>query len=567
MSTVTPVPKTERIESLAAKQIRYSSVECMSDAFKGQKNVVPWYDLTEHESSTTDGGGTVRTYPFIYAKGLPHDSTTGFPVADAVDKMICSIESGSRDDLTTIVLNDRKLENPHGGLAFSLMGNDSSSVTFPRAPKELDVTSNEKVLEMLEVYQMARLRDVPFSAFRLEANENAEYDNKIKSYMSDLNKAIQTIRDSGGCIALPLNADKEVDKSTFLRGSGQDECVGPYLSQLLSNRDAVTWGGTQTFEMKFKSIEGDYMNTSEIFNNIQKGSKADDPMFSATDSFIVDGRGLGSVVRSDALYQFYLQGALQLMEKKTGFQTFNPMKGGTAGITGGGPDVLASVAHVALGALKVAWTNKYSLGLHLRPEVYAHRIHSARDPSFPDFPKKSELETLFFPSSSFNVMDDFANADGTANYLLPMLYPEGSPMHPSWPAGHAVVAGACCTVLKAMFRCHNIVNGVYVRRLWTDIDSEFTDDEVESGDDDKMSIVGEINKLASNVSLGRDWAGVHYRCDGDCGMALGEVFAISYLVDKTKEYHESQNGEFEGFVLEKFDGTMLRITSQGVSAV
>jgi outer membrane protein assembly factor BamB len=36
-------------------------------------------------------------------------------------------------------------------------------------------------------------------------------------------------------------------------------------------------------------------------------------------------------------------------------------------------------------------------------------------------------------------------------FLLPMAFPEGCPQHPSYGSGHATVAGACITVLKAVF--------------------------------------------------------------------------------------------------------------------
>ena len=36
-------------------------------------------------------------------------------------------------------------------------------------------------------------------------------------------------------------------------------------------------------------------------------------------------------------------------------------------------------------------------------------------------------------------------------YLLPFAFPEGSPTHPSYGAGHATVAGACVTILKSWF--------------------------------------------------------------------------------------------------------------------
>lgn len=45
--------------------------------------------------------------------------------------------------------------------------------------------------------------------------------------------------------------------------------------------------------------------------------------------------------------------------------------------------------------------------------------------------------------------DQVAQKYGT--YFLPMAFPEGSPTHPSYGSGHATVAGACTTILKAFF--------------------------------------------------------------------------------------------------------------------
>ncbi|MEM7163573.1 MAG: hypothetical protein AAF487_14165, partial [Bacteroidota bacterium] len=54
------------------------------------------------------------------------------------------------------------------------------------------------------------------------------------------------------------------------------------------------------------------------------------------------------------------------------------------------------------------------------------------------FGNKPLLEAVF----------DFNKKQG---YFLPMAFPEGSPMHPAYGAGHATVAGACVTILKAFF--------------------------------------------------------------------------------------------------------------------
>src|SRR5207237_10835580 len=49
----------------------------------------------------------------------------------------------------------------------------------------------------------------------------------------------------------------------------------------------------------------------------------------------------------------------------------------------------------------------------------------------------------------------FAKNNGT--YFLPVAFLEGSPTHPSYGSGHATVAGACVTMLKAFFNTDNVV--------------------------------------------------------------------------------------------------------------
>ncbi len=64
-----------------------------------------------------------------------------------------------------------------------------------------------------------------------------------------------------------------------------------------------------------------------------------------------------------------------------------------------------------------------------------------------------------------------------------------------------------------------------------------------------------MNKLAANVALGRDFAGIHWRSDGIEGMKLGEAVAIGILQD----YRNTYNENFSGFSLTKFDGTTVII--------
>ena len=72
---------------------------------------------------------------------------------------------------------------------------------------------------------------------------------------------------------------------------------------------------------------------------------------------------------------------------------------------------------------------------------------------------------------------------------------------------------------------------------------------------DVLTVGGELNKLASNVALGRNTAGVHWRSDGTESMLLGEAVAISILRDGKSCYNEN----FNGFSLTKFDGTTITV--------
>jgi hypothetical protein len=66
---------------------------------------------------------------------------------------------------------------------------------------------------------------------------------------------------------------------------------------------------------------------------------------------------------------------------------------------------------------------------------------------------------------------------------------------------------------------------------------------------------GELNKLASNVAIGRNIAGVHWRSDATESLRLGETIAIAYLRDLREGVHEP----FRGFNLTRFDGTRIVI--------
>jgi hypothetical protein len=133
-----------------------------------------------------------------------------------------------------------------------------------------------------------------------------------------------------------------------------------------------------------------------------------------------------------------------------------------------------------------------------------------------------------------------------------MAFPEGSPAHPSYGAGHATVAGACVTILKALFD-----TDVPVSNFWAPV--EPTDNGLGlvpylGPDAGQMTIEGELNKIASNVATGRNIAGVHWRSDGEESIRLGEAVAIGILCEQKHTYNEDASYTFR-----RFDGSLITI--------
>jgi hypothetical protein len=175
----------------------------------------------------------------------------------------------------------------------------------------------------------------------------------------------------------------------------------------------------------------------------------------------------------------------------------------------------------------------------LRPEALGGLIHQT----------KAGLRAYPLHPALLNSPAADAVFAATETYLLPQAYPEGCPLHPSYPAGHAAIAGACSAILKACFEESLLLPGSVIPNA------------------DGSSLVpllgysptvgDEINKLAFNISMARNWAGIHYRSDALAGLRLGEDVAISVLQDLVRTYTE----DFPGFAFTRFNGTKVRISA------
>ena len=469
----------------------------------------------------------------VFSKGFKHNQFGEVPKQDWMD-LLMSLRSGKANEFADISLNptsQRKLVSPQAAYRYSYMGQDTQSITMPLHP---DLNSNHAAGEMMEVYEMAMHRDVPF----------IDIQNGVGP---TINRATQTLNNYGNDFYGPKD-NGNVTNRTLFRGPNTDELIGPYVSQFLVQ--PYDYGNTEV-NQKVK-VEADVSNTVTTagFLAVQDGEQIGSPNFTGDQKYIYSPRVLASYVHNDPVFQAYCTAGLIAFQNNIPLDDNTPISNTEAGfVTFGLADIVLHVAHVAQLALQTAWHHKWIVNLRLRPEVMAARFH---------FTNSDGLDYGIDPNShgtnTLLAMEQYNQVNfGSQTRLLPLVFPEGSPAHPSYPAGHATIAGACTTVLKAFFKTDLLLTDVGLTPMHSlDGDSLIPYAEADAGN---ITVLGEFNKLASNIATGRNMAGVHYRSDGDLGILLGEELAISYLFDLKQTYNET----FDGWNLTKFDGSNIII--------
>lgn len=483
----------------------------------------------------------------------------------------------------------RAWESAGAGLVFDLQGPDAQSITMPPAPT---VGSDEYAAEVAEVYEMALLRDVPFAEFDTNpaVAESIDRLNNLAWFQDTTLPLTDAARARRRGELTPQNA---------FRGNAFGDTKGPYISQFLcrgtpelgDDRDGVLDGlvayGAMVFDNKVRTAtpNKDYMTTWQWWLDVQNGAdlrgretyeNGRDTSYGCSDPlpkyrFITTPRDLATYVHYDALYQAYLNACLSMLALGVPFDPGIPFQAsdrfdrqqGFAHF--GGPHILSLVTEVATRALKAVRYQKFNVHRRCRPEAIAGRIHqwrhtqaSSLSPVASLCDKISDtLHSVALHNKAQNerylaeLCDPSAEAtreyDADNVYLLPMAFAEGSPMHPSYGAGHATVAGACVTILKAFFDHGHVLPQPYV--------TSRTGTGLESVDHSLvLTVEGELNKLASNISIGRDWAGVHFFTDYYESARLGEKIAIGILEEQKLTY-----GENFSMTVPLFDGGCVRI--------
>lgn len=557
-----------------------------------------------------------------FTKGLPHDERGILLEPRDYEKFVAAIDSGEVSDFRALRLGPgpfdvdgnysvfhnevpvhnwaqsanrdarvevRAWESQGAGLTFDLEGPDAQAVTMPPAPK---LDSAELAAEMAEIYWMALLRDIPFDQFDSVHNVDPNVKSAAESLatfdwfrgefcerLTDAERKRARNHVDNNKNSIPLNK--------LFRGITKGDDVGPYISQfLLVGNTGINAGDNQPrcvstglisygaihIDQKVRIAKPgvDFMMNWNDWLDVQNGAdlRGTEKYESGT-RFITTPRDLATYVHYDALYEAYLNACLFLLGSEAPFDPGIPFRDadwrdkqqGFAQF--GGPHILSLVTEVATRALKAVRYQKFNLHRRLRPEAVGGLMHQRECGS------SKEIKEIFEPVAHIVEAFNKKNCSGPSfsdrikektgkTLLLPMAFPEGSPMHPSYGAGHGTVAGACVTILKAFFDTRwelPFKDKTSCKPVAYLSDSANEGNSLKSVILDRpLTLEGELNKIASNISIGRNWAGVHYFSDYIESIRLGEKIAIGILEEQKLTY-----GENFSMTVPLFDGGAIRI--------
>jgi hypothetical protein len=488
----------------------------IGNAFANYAKAVPCHDNNGDEVLYSS------THFASYSKGMQHDSL-GHVSPSSYGAFLKAVNSDLPSDWDAIPLATgatRKFVNPQGGLGYVNEGGDPGSFYVRPAPA---FSSAEQAGEIVENYWMALARDVNFA------------DYATNSITQQAVSSIGMLSDFRG---------PPVAANTLFRGTSPGCSVGPYISQFLYRPCPI--GATWIDQRLLPPVAGvDFMKNFSTYLAQQNVLAPEAPLtYGPNPVFIRNGRDLSHWVHVDVLFQAYIHAALILLGthaplkpgipyqftelNQEGFGTFGP------------PQISQFSTNSAISALKVAWFQKWKVHRRLRPEVFGARVHNNKTGVY-----------------AYPIHDD-VNLSGVlpvlnatyGSYLLAQAFPEGSPLHPSYNAGHATVAGAATTMLKAFFNEDYVLTG---NLMPNPADGGQT--LIPLSPSATLTVGGELNKLANNIAIGRNIAGVHWRSDATESLKLGEKVAISILRDMKSMLNEP----FGAWSFRSFEGILVTV--------
>ena len=491
----------------------------MLDSVPDTLEIGTFYDLSNFTTITGD-----VLCPFIFASTLPHDNNYRMPYCKDVQALLEFVRCPS--NTTEEAIESAYLQPIYAAADGRNRLTSSNRVTMPT--EFTPVLSEGQMFDMAEIYVLSTLRDTHVDFFHEDNLRASSFCDFLNSFSA---KPFHVTPQNVGLFTPSRFPD---DGHAGLRVSQISLTPfynGPRLQDILSRRiytredDTFPWTRAGTFAAE----EGNPNASIRV-------------PYSQFPSFLGTARALGSAVQSEPVFSHYYDAVLMCISLLNSQQRiFDGVYGIgkiLTSLNGGYDDILTATAEIARVALAESYRAKYIQGMKLRPSQLASRIDLMNTIDKSELGQVAQLVDMFFSNnyvrqqwmSAYNASNPFEE-----NFLLKTQY--ANPTHPSWTHGHATVAGACVTVIKALLRLHND-DGTRIAwplppvRSTRDGSDTVLANEVSQ---DSLTIVGELNKLAYNVAIGRNMAGLHFRTEAEASLNFGESIALAFLKQRACE--------------------------------
>jgi hypothetical protein len=483
LTRATPTSKSTKPKSMPTSTPASDSATIRPDLVYGQR--VRAAANARSEYLTSSGNGDEARYAadgYIgsYSKGLPHDEK-GVVYPESFQSMVRALES--RNPAALDFFASRTLHSLVAdviGMSGELAGGDFTGYFVPPAPT---LASARTAADAIELYWFALARDIPFA--------NYGEDPTVAKACADLSRLTD--------FEAP-RANGAITPQTIFRGPGRS-LTGPYLSQFFW-LDVPVELGEPYHQRRTMPVRRDYLTDRASWLSAQSGpSDVELTPRDGTRRYMQTGRDL-----TDYLWQLGSAVAWR----------------NAAAIIQGLPDearvpdydfddIMGMIAFGVSISGNATLHQKMFVQRRLRPEAFGGLVDRG--------PKGSPLHPDIWTTPALDLVH---NRYGTR--LLPQAYLEGSPTHPSYPAGHGTLAATGVTMLKAA------VNESYV--LPEPVIPSQDGTRLEPYKGPPLTLGSELDKLAENIALGRGMAGVHFRTDNLMGLRIGEAAMLSLMRDR-----------------------------------
>jgi hypothetical protein len=490
------------------------------------------------------------------SRALPHNARGE---VDLAAWKLASAAFASREpaDFEKIPLGGtRKLLNPIGTLAVSLDGLNASQFALPPAPA---LASAARAGEAIEIYWISLLRDVPFSEFRDDTTHK-----DVIAATEELSKAPDFNGPKAGGKVTPQTlfrgaayyvdaADRSGRTGRWVTPPGVID--GPYISQFLY-RDVPFGPQSLSARIRTYTPANEFLIQPDEWLSVQNGNAPKGRVaFDPTPRYIATSRDLAAYAHAsvalnilgnqllstpaaaDAAFGGIFPAAQNTLATSN---PYNKLKtsGGASGTFGAAyfQSILSLAASLAI---RINYYQKWYEQRVLRPEAFGGLVHQRLANGVGDYP----IHDAFLGSQALA-----RSRAKNGSHLLSHVYPEGAPIHSSYPGGAAIIGAITATLLKAFYDESLIIPNP--------VQPDPSDPtKLVPYQGPPLTVGGELNKLALNNGSGRTAAGIHWRSDAAASYAQGEALVISILREQKATFREP----FDAFSFTRFDGTRVTV--------